>query len=202
MSAASICRKMHWIALQKTFRQGVLVWQRDDDGGRIRRLGGLTVLATATAVASGSAWCGPPFVTDDPEPVGARRWEINVAFSQARAQGSVQAGLPSIDINYAPSPNVQLHIQPRYTIVRTSNRRMAGNGDTEIGVKYRFLNLGNDEAASMVGIYLMIQLPTANFPRDTDEIRARAFLPVWLQRNLGSWVVYGGAGHSINAGPR
>ena len=68
----------------------------------------LAILATFT-----SAWAGPPFVTDDPEPLEPQHWEINYALSKSWRQGEASAAIPNIDINYGAAPNIQLHIQPR-----------------------------------------------------------------------------------------
>ena len=57
-----------------------------------------------------SAWAGPPFITDDPEPVKYQHWEVNYAVSKTWRQGSGAAGLPSVDINYGIFTDMQLHI--------------------------------------------------------------------------------------------
>src|SRR5579863_6691086 len=62
------------------------------------------------AFAAAPAWAGPPFETDDPEPVELGHWEI-YTFS-AGAIGSHDAtGLgPSLEVNYGAAPNLQLHL--------------------------------------------------------------------------------------------
>lgn len=59
-----------------------------------------------------NALAGPPFITDDPEPVEAQHWEINYAVSKTWRTDGSSAGIPSVDINYGFSPNIQLHAQP------------------------------------------------------------------------------------------
>jgi hypothetical protein len=88
-------------------------------------------MAAATVLYSGAAWAGPPFATDDPEPVGAHAWEINTALTGQRAQDGTAALLPVIDINYGLVSGVQLHLQPQAAFVRT-NAVPAGTPADEI----------------------------------------------------------------------
>jgi len=73
----------------------------------LRSLIVLIVANIATFVLD-SAWAGPPFVTDDPEPVEHQHWEVNYALTKSWREGEASAGIPSIDINYGIVPNVQL----------------------------------------------------------------------------------------------
>jgi hypothetical protein len=161
------------------------------------------VLICAIIVAEGwghSAWAGPPFVTDDPEPVNYRHWEVNYGVSKTWRKGSISAGLPSIDINYGIYPNVQLHVQPRYSYESTTAGKRIGVDDTEIGVKYRFLNLEQNGSSIMVGIYPMFQTPTGDTRLGPSRGKGQIFLPLWGQGNSGKWTIYGGSGYRINQG--
>ena len=91
-------------------------------------------------MASRAAWAGPPFVTDDPEPVDHRRWEINSAITGNWGGGLRSAGIPSVDINYGVRPNLQMHAQPRFTYEK-ADQTHTGLDDTEVGMKYRFVHL-------------------------------------------------------------
>jgi hypothetical protein len=147
-----------------------------------------------------SAWAGPPFVTDDPEPVEYQHWEVNYALSETWGDGTASAGLPSVDINYGVLPNVQLHVQPRYAYERTTTDRRFGIDDTEVGVKYRFFNVEQDDSTFMIGIYPMHQLPTGDTSLGASRGNGQSFLPIWVQRNTEKWTMYGGTGYRINPG--
>lgn len=147
-----------------------------------------------------SAWAGPPFVTDDPEPVEYRRWEVNYAASKTLRSGSASAAVPSIDMNYGLLPDVQLHAQPRYALEKNAAGRNLAIDDTEIGVKYRFLNVERGNSTIMAGIYPLYQMPTGDVRLGPGRGKGQGFLPLWLQRNSGKWAVYGGAGYRINPG--
>lgn len=157
-------------------------------------------LLLITGLSISPAWGGPPFITDDPEPVSFRHWEINYSVSKTWRQGSSSASLPGIDINYGASPDVQLHVQPRYSLESSPGGRIAGIDDTEVGVKYRFLNREADDASTMVGIYPMLQLPTADAKFGSDRVKEQAFLPLWVEHSWGQWTAFGGSGYRINSG--
>jgi hypothetical protein len=143
-------------------------------------------------------WAGPPFITDDPEPLEPNHWEINTAVSASYAQGQRSLAAPSIDMNYGLLPDMQIHMQPRMTYERTDGHENYGVDNTEIGVKYRFLNHRDADENWMMGIYPMLMLPTAGNTINLGNHSIQAFLPLWLQWASGDWTIYGGAGYRIN----
>ena len=46
----------------------------------------------------------------------------------------------------------------------------------------------------------MLEVPTGSESAGLGGGHAQAFLPVWLQKSVGEWTVYGGAGYGINPG--
>lgn len=157
---------------------------------------------TWAALLSGAAaiaHAGPPFVTDDPEPVEYEHWEINTAATAAWRGGQASIGSPSVDINYGVAPNVQLHAQPRLSIERSAGTQQ-GIDDTEIGVKYRFFERKTDDGSFMLAIYPMYELATGARRLGPDRGTHGVFLPVWAEYDSGAWTVYGGAGYRLNHG--
>lgn len=157
-----------------------------------------TLLTSLVTLISPLAFAGPPFITDDPEPVEANHWEINYAVSKTWRSGGTSAGAPSIDINYGFGPNIQLHAQPKYAYEKDGRNKHSGVDNTEIGVKYRFINQQYANANWMVGIYPMLQLPTGLGKLGDSRGKAQAFLPLWIQRNSDNWTIYGGFGYRLN----
>jgi hypothetical protein len=166
----------------------------------------LSIVRYAAAVlalcASCGAWAGPPFLTDDPEPVEAGKWEVNSAVTGEWSSGQFSVGAPTIDINYGAAKGVQLHLQPRYSFVEDDSGRRQGLDDTEIGVKYRFIEIERGDAKTQVAIYPIYQAPTGARRLGEDRGRNQVFLPVWLQENVGKWTLYGGAGYRFNRAPQ
>jgi hypothetical protein len=58
----------------------------------------------------GVAFAGPPFRTDDPEPVEYRHWEVYLASQGSFNQDERSLTAPHVEINYGVFPNVQLHL--------------------------------------------------------------------------------------------
>ncbi len=147
------------------------------------------------------AWAGPPFVTDDPEPVGLHHWEINTAAAGSWRGSAYSIGFPNVDINYGPTENVQLHALPLYTINRVDGTTVQGIDDTEIGIKYRFLDRRTAAGSTlMLGIYPMYRLATGARRLGPDRGTHGVLLPIWAQYEAGKWTTYGGAGYRINNG--
>ena len=55
---------------------------------------------------------GPPFVTDDPEPVDYQHWEFYIASQHAETSDGWSGTAPHIELNYGVITNVQLHCRP------------------------------------------------------------------------------------------
>ena len=158
-------------------------------------------IAVLTLLSS-PAIAGPPYITDDPEPVDYQRWEF-YAFSQGgRANGETSGVAPSCDCNYGILPDVQLHIQPGAAFRRASGASPAwGPGDTELGLKYRFVEQDKTNATPSIAFYPLLEAPTGDPTRGLGAGRTRALLPFWGQKDFGDWSTFGGGGYWINPGP-
>jgi hypothetical protein len=148
----------------------------------------------------GRATAGPPFVTDDPDPVDYRHWEVNYGLTGTLVQGGASAYLPQIDANYGALPDLQLHIQPQLAYAKTPAGSHFGWGDTEIGAKYRFIEEDEEAWTPMVGFYPRFEIPTGDAKRGLGGGVGRTLLPVWAQKTIGKWTVYGGPGYWLDPG--
>jgi hypothetical protein len=146
------------------------------------------------------ALAGPPFATDDPEPVDYRHWEFYIASQDAEAAGGDWSGTaPHIEINYGVISNVQLHaIAPLSYVAPHDGNFHFGYGDSELGVKFRFL--GQTDKLPDAGIFPLLEVPTGRQSEGLGSGHLQAFLPLWLQKDFGDWSIYGGGGYGINPG--
>ncbi|HUI45376.1 MAG TPA: transporter [Nitrospirota bacterium] len=152
-----------------------------------------------TVFKSPAAWAGPPFITDDPEPVEHHHGEFYVASQYADNEEGKEGTLPHFEFNYGVVPDVQLHVLIPFMYVHPNGGATAyGFGDTEVGVKYRFLHEG--DATPQVGVFPIMHLPTGDADRGLGNRHVPFFLPVWLQKSWGRWTTYGGGGYWINPG--
>ena len=142
---------------------------------------------------------GPPFTTDDPEPVKYRHWEFYVASQNTKSADGWSGTAPHFEVNYGAVTNLQLHlIVPMAYDAPAHGTRQYGYGDTEVGAKYRFIQ--ETDVSPQVGFFPMLEIPTGSANRGLGSGQVQAFLPVWLQKEFGSWTVYGGGGYGINPG--
>ncbi|MGA2527443.1 MAG: transporter [Smithellaceae bacterium] len=142
---------------------------------------------------------GPPFVTDDPEPVEYQHWEVYLAAQYRHDRDQDSSTLPHLEINYGLMPNVQIHlIAPLLYVKPEGASSQYGYGDTELGVKYRFIQ--ETDYIPQVGIFPLVELPTGDSEKGLGNGRTQYFLPLWLQKSWGPWTTYGGGGYWINPG--
>ena len=162
----------------------------------------LTAMALATALVAGrSALAGPPFLTDDPEPVDLGHWEVYGFSSATHVENNTAGILAGVEVNYGAAPNLQLHvIAPIAFDDASGNGFEAGAGDLELGVKYRFIDPGPDDWWPQVGVFPLLEVPTGDAQRGLGSGHLREFLPVWLQKDFGAWTTYGGGGYWVNPG--
>ena len=160
---------------------------------------GAVLLAAEAALRT--AFAGPPFRTDDPEPVEARHWEINL-FSIGTFNQVVHTGaLPGIDANYGLAPELQVHSTAFLGYNTNAGEPTSiGIGDLELGAKYRFLDPGEGGWWPQLGIYPLVEVPTGNAKLGLGTGHTQLFVPIWLQKDIGPWTIYGGGGYFLNPG--
>jgi hypothetical protein len=148
-------------------------------------------------VVSLAVQAGPPFVTDDPEPVELRHWEVYIASQVQHASSAYNGTCPHVEINYGAAPNLQIHLIAPLAFNRPSGAASHfGYGDTEVGFKYRFLRQANHRPS--IGIFPLVELPTGSRSRGLGTGHVQVFLPLWLQKDWTGWTTYGGAGYYID----
>ncbi|MEO7336312.1 MAG: hypothetical protein ABIV63_07005 [Caldimonas sp.] len=157
----------------------------------------LAAMALLSMWAASPALAGPPFVTDDPEPVELHHHEFYIASQQTLGADGRAGTLPHFEFNYGALPNLQLHvIAPLAFSAPQGKPTRRGFGDLELGAKYRFTE--ETDAVPMVGIFPIYLGPTGAASRGLGNDASQLFLPVWLQKSWGPWTSYGGGGYWIN----
>jgi hypothetical protein len=142
---------------------------------------------------------GPPYITDDPEPVDYQHWEVYAASIFTKQSDAWTATAPHLEVNYGVVPNLQLHtILPMTLYAPAEGPSSYGYGDTEFGAKYRLVQEG--KWLPEVGTFPLLEVPTGSHERNLGSGHLETFLPLWLQKSLGPWTAYGGGGYWINPG--
>jgi hypothetical protein len=164
-------------------RRGVLAW---------------CALCASALGPGGRARAGPPFLTDDPEPVELGHWELYGAFQWSWERQAASGTLPHVEVNYGALPGLQLHAIVPFVLSWNQGEPLGyGLGDVELGAKLRFVDEGSERP--QVGVFPLVTLPTGSASRGLGAGRVQALLPVWLQKRFGPWTTYGGGGVRLAA---
>lgn len=103
----------------------------------------LSVVSAAVLLSPMVAHAGPPYATDDPEPVEYRHWEFDLATQHEPAHDGTTGTAPHVEINSGAVPNLQLHLIVPLAYSRPSGGpTVYGPGDIEAGAKLRFVQEG------------------------------------------------------------
>jgi hypothetical protein len=164
-------------------------------GGTNRAATILFFLAWAVALHA-----GPPFLTDDPDPVDLNHWEFYTFGQGERTENANYISGPAFEFNYGVAPNTQLHlVTPEANISTPGAGWASGYGDTEVGVKYRFIE--ETDTRPEVAMFPMAELATGNGDRELGNGKTWYRLPLWLQKSWGPWTIDAGGGAQLNSAP-
>ncbi len=70
-------------------------------------------------------FAGPPYITDDAEPVEYQHWEVYLASIFTKQPEAWTTTAPHLEVNYGAVPNLQLH-----TILPMTSRNSSGDFGT------------------------------------------------------------------------
>jgi len=173
-----------------------------------RRLPPVFGMAVATCVLTGAAgfpWndalAGAPFITDD---AGiTKRWEIDLFSSGTKTRNDFSVNLPAVEIDYGMYDRIQFHaVLPLVFDSPAGGPRQYGYGDTELGIKVRVFNPAEGSPLPRIAVFPLVEVPTGNADRGLGTGHLRAFLPVWLDKELAEgWTAFGGGGFWLNQLP-
>ena len=147
-------------------------------------------------LAATAAWAGPPFLTDDPEPTETGHWEIFLPLFEGEGSGTDFGGSFGAELNYGLVKDVQLTLGLPVPYTHDASGWTSGAGDIAASVKYRFYH--NAAAGVQIAAFPGVTLPTAG--NGLGAGRVTALLPIWAQKDIGAWSVFGGGGYAINPG--
>lgn len=161
---------------------------------------------------------GPPFLTDDPDPVDYKHLELYFFSAVVQDRNDTEILAPALEVNWGALPNTQVSLTIPFVtnIPRGAGggglasggdegeivdgggtvARAVGWGDITLGVKYRFLQ--ETKTRPQVAIYPAIGIPTGDAQRDLGNGKILWSLPIWVQKSWGKWTTYGGGGFIVN----
>jgi len=161
-----------------------------------RPLRAILIALVIAAAASGTAFAGVPYVTDDTETPLRGHWEINIAYVLQQNDDPRIAQMPIFDFNYGFRDAIQLKYEMPILSVRPDGApNETGIGDGKAGVKWRFLEEGGRRP--QLAIYPAVNVPLGNENRGLGSGSVSYFLPLIAQKSWGAWTAYANVGRVI-----
>lgn len=165
-----------------------------------------TVLLFVFVLCGSKLWAqGPPYQTDDPVPVELHHYEFYVFGATDGTPVEMDSVGPAFEINWGAVPRVQLHAVLPFGVAAPLNNPVyfpSGTGptefgltDMELGAKIAFIK--ESKHVPQIGSFTMFELPTGNADRGLGVGKVWYKLPIWMQKNLGTWTLDGGAGYQV-----
>jgi hypothetical protein len=146
-----------------------------------------------------ASYAGPPFRTDDPQPVDPGHLELYLFAAGQHASGGSSGLGPAVEFNYGFLPDMQFHAIVPYAYNRPQEGpSRTGLGDLEAGLKVRFIH--ETDTLPQVGLFPLVELPTGRAEQGLGSGHTQVYLPVWAQKTWGAWTTYGGYGWWRNPG--
>lgn len=159
----------------------------------------LSAIVALLAAALAPAWAGPPFLTDDPVPVDLHHWEFYLFGTGDRTRENNTVSWPAIEINNGIAKNTQLHLIIPETYVSQGGTSARGLGDSELGVKWRFVEQTGSRPD--IATFPLLEIATGDQSKGLGNGRTWLKVPIWLEKDWGAWTSYGGAGYAFNPAP-
>jgi hypothetical protein len=151
---------------------------------------------------------GPPYQTDDPVPVDLHHYEFYIFGSMDGTPVEVDSAAPAFEFNWGAVPRVQLHAVLPFGVAAPLNHPAyaaedQGQGPTEFGLTDMELGakiayIKESRYIPQIGSFTMFEMPTGNYDKGLGIGKVWYKLPLWMQKNLGNWLLDGGAGETIN----
>ncbi|WP_348269667.1 transporter [Edaphobacter paludis] len=148
---------------------------------------------------------GPPYQTDDPVPVDLHHYEFYIFGSTDGTPVETDSTGPAIEFNWGAIPRVQLHAILPWGSINPSNNPIylpGGTGpsafgltDMELGAKIAYIK--ESKYIPQIGTFTMFEIPTGSYDKGLGVGKVWYKLPLWFQKNIGHWLLDGGAGETI-----
>ena len=157
-------------------------------------------------LAASRLWAqGPPYQTDDPVPVDLHHYEFYIFGGTDGTPAETDATGPAFEFNWGAVPRVQLHVILPFGVIAPSNNPAylpAGTGasafgltDMELGAKIAYIK--ESKYIPQIGTFTMFEIPTGSYDKGLGVGTVWYKLPLWFQKNIGHWLLDGGAGETI-----
>jgi hypothetical protein len=155
---------------------------------------GLTIICFPLSVLA-----GPPILTDDTGTPGPEKWETNAGFTIEKRQDATRFETPAFDLNYGVGEHIQLNYSFSWIVFDQKDvAARSGLGNSEVAVKWRFLDEGKNGAAMSIYPRFIFNNPTASADRGLVNQGTSFRLPVQMEKKIGIVHMIANFGHEFH----
>lgn len=156
------------------------------------------IILLATALFPLCALAGPPVLTDDTGTPGDKGWEINAGFTVDKRHDETRYETPALDINYGIGEHIQLNYSVPWVVLDSRDEGSKnGLGNSEVAVKWRFLDEDRHGIAMSVYPRVIFNNPTSSADRGLVDKGATFRLPVQIEKKIGIIKINTELGHDF-----
>ncbi len=163
------------------------------------------IFAMFLAIARPAQAQGPPYQTDDPVPVDLHHYEFYIFGTADGTPVEMDSSGPAFEFNWGAIPRVQLHAILPFGVAAPLNNPVylpSGTGptsfgltDMELGAKIAYIK--ESKYIPQIGTFTLFEMPTGNYDKGLGVGKVWYRLPLWMQKNIGKWLLDGGAGETL-----
>lgn len=145
------------------------------------------------------ALAGPPILTDDTGTPGPGKWELNIGFTVDKRHDETRYETPALDINYGIGEHIQLNYSVSWIALDGKDEGSKnGLGNSEVAVKWRFLDVDRHGVAMSVYPRLIFNNPTSSAGRGLADKGTVFRLPVQMEKKIGVININTEIGHDFH----
>lgn len=141
---------------------------------------------------------GPPILTNDTGTPGPGKWETNIGFTVEKRRDTSLYNTPSLDLNYGTGDRIQLNYSVSWIVLDATNEAAkSGLGNSEIAVKWRFLDEDKHGAAMSIYPRFIFNNPTSSADRGLVDKGTVFRLPLQAEKKIGILTINPEFGHGF-----
>lgn len=143
-------------------------------------------------------FAGPPIITDDTGTPGPGRWEMNMGLNVEKRSSQTAYQAPTLDLNYGVGEHIQLNYSVPWIVLHVGGNTIAGLGDSEVAVKWRFLDQDRQGVDMSVYPRFIFNNPTSSADRGIVDKGTVFRLPFQMEKKVGILTVNPEVGHDFH----
>jgi Putative MetA-pathway of phenol degradation len=156
------------------------------------------IITFIVILSVGSAFAGPPLLTDDTGTPGDKQWEVNIAFTLDKRHTEATYEAPILDFNYGVGDNIQFKYEVPLVVRHEQGAGTNGGvGNSVLGVKWRFLDQEREGINMSVYPQFEVNPPTSSADRGLVDEGTNLLLPVQVTKKFGPVWVNGEFGYTL-----